>query len=213
MKTINTKQKLFEMMQKVNPDFRINEINLVKPPPPGQPPPTPETDSSIVDDGQLTVGELKAAISAITHSKTPEEAKKKVERNQDVLKCVVGLIGAGAFVAGTIATGGALAAAVSIGAGVAGAAVTAHDVRNVFKKVLGPKVVAGQKTPNEFMKLLQIDDKVSVLLDDKVELAFIEYATNILMGMPNTAPVPDFFERLKEFIDGEYSKTYNLAKK
>jgi hypothetical protein len=206
MKTINTKQKLFEMMQKVNPDFRINEINLVKPPPPGQPPPTPETDSSIVDDGQLTVGELKAAISAITHSKTPEEAKKKVERNQDVLKCVVGLIAAGAFVAGT---GGVGAVVIGIG----GIATTAHDVRNVFKKLLGPKVVAGQKTPNEFMKLLQIDDKVSVLLDDKVELAFIEYAINILMGMPNTAPVPDFFERLKEFIDGEYSKTYNLAKK
>lgn len=117
----NYKQKLFEMMEKINPDFKINEVAS----------PTPDRrNPSFIDDNTLSVGELKEAINIYSHSENKEEALKKAKNaGVDVLKCLIGLIGVAGFVAGTVGTGGALAAvAGGVIAGGAGAASTGHDV-------------------------------------------------------------------------------------
>jgi len=163
----------------------------------------------IFDDGTLSVGELKMAIGIVTHSKNKEEAMAKLKNaGADVLKVGVGLIGVGAVVF----AGGALAAvagsAVVVGGGMA---ATASDTLNVFKKLFAPKKKGEEKTPNDFMKMLSIDTDVSVLLDDNIEFAFITYAQQLLDSMPDTDPLPNFFEELKKFIKEKYSSVYNLT--
>lgn len=205
----DNKQRLFEMMQKINPDFKINEIAPV--------PPTPPTPSrrnpSFIDDNTLSVGELREAIRIYSHSKTKEEALAAAKSSGvDVLKCLVGLIGVAGFVVGTVGTGGALAAvAGGVAMGGAGAAATGHDVFNVFKKLLGPKTKSAPKTPTGFMQLLNIDSEVSVLLDDRIENEFIQFAVTKLNSMQDTEPVPNFFNELRDFIKQKYAQVYNIA--
>ena len=202
----NTKERLFEVMKKVNPDFMINEVA----------PPRPNRRSpSFIDDNTLSVGELKEAINIYSHSESEEAAMAKAkEAGTDVVKCLVGLIGVAGFVAGTVATGGGLAVAVAGSAvvGAAGVAATMHDTFKVFKKLLGPKTKAAPKTPTGFMQLLNIDSEVSVLLDDRIEEEFIQFAVNKLASMQDTEPVPNFFEELRKFIKKmNYAQTYNIA--
>jgi len=200
----NNKERLFEVMHRVNPDFIIKEMAA----------PTPNRrNPSFIDDNTLSVGELREAINIYEHSASKEEALAKAKSSGvDVLKCVVGLIGVAGFVAGTIGTGGALAAvAGGVAMGGAGAASTGHDTWKVFKKLLGPKTKAAPKTPTGFMQLLNIDSEVSVLLDDRIEDEFIEFAVNKLNSMPDTDPVPNFFNELREFIKQKYAQTYNIA--
>lgn len=203
----DNKQRLFEVMGKVNPDFVIKEAAPVIPPTPNR------ANPSFIDDNTLSVGELREAIRIYTHSKTKEEALANAKNSgSDVLKCVIGLIGVAGFVAGTIGTGGALAA-VAGGAAMAGAgaAATAHDTFSVFKKLLGPKTKTAPKVPTGFMQLLNIDPEVSVLLDDAIEERFIEFAVNKLNSMQDTQPVPNFFNELREYIKQQYAQTYNIA--
>lgn len=218
--------KIYEMFKTLNPDFklRINEEetfsttfdtpdidnNAVSSTVNNTNSSTEVNNSSIVDDNTLTVGELKTAIGIVNKAKNKDEAIKMAKGiGADVLKCTVGLIGVGAvvFSGGVVA---AVAGSVAITAG--SVAATGHDAFNVFKKIFAPQQKGGNKEPNEFMKLLQIDNEVSVLLDDKIEYAFIDFAVNLLNSLPDTAPVPDFFEKLKEFIKEKYSTLYNLTK-
>jgi hypothetical protein len=199
----NTKERLFEVMKLVNPDFILKEIAS----------PTPDSrNPSFIDDNTLSVGELRAAIDIYEHSQSIDEAKAKAKAaGTDVLKCVIGLIGVAGFVAGTIGSGGVLAA-VAGGAAVAtaGTAATAHDTWKVFKKLLGPKTKAAPKTPTGFMQLLNIDSEVSVLLDDRIEEEFIQFAVDKLNSMQDTAPVPNFFNELRTFIKEKYASIYNI---
>jgi len=78
--------------------------------------------------------------------------------------------------------------------------------------LFSPKTGPSNKTPNEFMKLLSIENEVSILLDDKIEYDFINYAVELINKMPDSAPLPDFFEELKKFIKDKHSKIYNLSK-
>ena len=219
--------KIYEMFKTLNPDFRvkINEDETFS-----STFDTPTIDSnnnvssavnnskssgevnnsSIVDDNTLTVGELKTAIGIVSKAKNKDEAIKIAKSiGVDVLKCTVGLIGVGAVV-----FSGGVVAAVAGGAAITAGSVasTGHDTFNVFKKIFAPQQKGGNKEPNEFMKLLQIDNEVSVLLDDKIEYAFIDFAVNLLNSLPDTDPVPDFFEKLKEFIKEKYATLYNLTK-
>lgn len=205
----NNKQRLFEVMSRVNPEFNMNEIDAV----PSAQPMSDRKNPSFIDDNTLSVGELKEAIRIYTHSKSKEEALAKAkDSGADVLKCLVGLIGVAGFVAGTIGTGGALAAvAGSVAMGGASAAATGHDVFNVFKKLLGPKTKSAPKTPSGFMQLLNIDAEVSILLDDRIENEFIQYAVNKLNSMQDTQPVPVYFNELRTFIKEKYAKLYNVA--
>jgi hypothetical protein len=208
MKTINTKQKLFEMMQKVNPDFVIKEVA------PAPTPLTPDRRSpSFIDDNTLSVGELKAAIYIYSNAKTKDDALAAAKSlSVDISKCVVGLIGVAGFIAGTVGSGGLLAAvAGGVVAGGAGAASTGHDVMNVFKRLLGPKTKSAPKTPTGFMQLLNIDSEVSVLLDDRIENEFIQFAVTKLNSMQDTEPVPNFFNELRGFIKEKYAQVYNIA--
>ena len=82
---------------------------------------------------------------------------------------------------------------------------------NVFKKLLGPKTKSAPKTPTGFMQLLNIDSEVSVLLDDRIEEEFITFAVNLLNSMQETEPVPNFFEKLREFIKQKYAQVYNIS--
>jgi len=146
--------------------------------------------SSIVDDGTLSVGELRTFINILQKSKNKEEALAKVkEVGGDVLKIGLGLLPVVGNIIGVSA-----------------------DTVSVFKKLFAPKTGSSTKEPNEFMKLLQIDNEVSILLDDKIEYAFISYAVNLLDTLSDTDPVPDFFDKLKEFIKEKYSAIYNLTK-
>ncbi len=202
----DNKQRLFEVMGKVNPDFILKEADAT--------PPTPDQrNPSFIDDDTLSVGELKAAIYIYSHSKSKEEAIATAKKSGlDVLKCVVGLIGVAGFVAGTIGSGGALAAiAGGVVMGGAGAASTGHDTFNVFKKLLGPKTKAAPKTPTGFMQLLNIDPEVSILLDDAIEERFIEFAVQKLNSMQDTEPVPNFFEELRLYIKEKYAQVYNIS--
>jgi len=199
----NNKIRLFEMMNKINPDFIIKEID------------TNTSNTSFVNDSTLSVGELKAAINLYLHSKTKEEALANSKKlGADVTKCLLGLISVAGFVAGTVLTGGGLAVAAvasSTAIGVASTIATADDTRNVFKKLLGPKAKDAAKTPSGFMQLLNIDPEVSILLDDKIENAFVEYAVRILNSMADTEPVPNFFNQLKIFIRDKYAQIYNIG--
>jgi len=203
-----SKERLFEVMKRVNPDFVLNEQA------PQPPPSTPnEKNPSFIDDNTLSVGELKEAIRIYSHSKTKEEALATAKSSgADVLKCLIGLIGVAGFIAGTVGTGGALAAvAGGVAMGGAGAAATGLDVLNVFKKLLGPKTKSAPKTPSGFMQLLNIDSEVSVLLDDRIENEFINFAVNKLNSMQDTEPVPNFFNELRNFIKEKYAQVYNIA--
>lgn len=197
---MSTKKRLFEIMYLLNPEMVLNEQDEQRNP-------------SFVDDNTLSVGELKEAIRLYTHSKSKDELLANAKKSgADVLKCVVGLIGVAGFVAGTIGTGGALAAvAGSVAMGAAGAAATTHDITTVFKKLLGPKNANSPKTPNGFMQLLNIDKEVSILLDDKIENEFINFAVQKLNSMSDTEPVPNFFEELRGFIKEKYAQVYNIA--
>lgn len=203
MPTRHNKERLFEVMGKVNPDFILNEQN----------PQPPERDPSWIDDNTLSVGELKQAIYIYSHSKSKEEAIETAKKSGvDILKCVVGLIGAAGFVAGTIGTGGALVAvAGGVAMGAAGSAATTHDIYNVFKKFMGPKKKSDPKTPSGFMQLLRIDPEVSILLDDRIENEFIDFAVKKLNTMQNTEPVPNFFNELRQFIKEKYAQIYNIS--
>lgn len=146
--------------------------------------------TSIVDDNVLTVGELKTAIDILTKSKNKDEAMAKAKAvGADVSKLIVGLI---PVVGNVISTG--------------------IDIGGVFKKLFEPKKTTNTKEPNDFMKLLSIDDELSVLLDDNIEYAFVKYATDLIGSMSDTDVLPDFFEKLKEFIKEKYSTLYNLTK-
>lgn len=148
--------------------------------------------SSIIDDNSLSVGELKTLLGILSKSKTKEEAMAKIKSiGGDVFELGIGMI---PVVGNIIGTG------ISIG--------------GIFSKLLAPKKDgdATPKSPNEFMQLLQIDKEVSILLDDKIEFAFIKYATDLLNKLPDTEPVPNFFNQLKEFIKDKYSQYYNLIK-
>ena len=203
----DNKQRLFEVMQKLNPDFVIKEVVPVTPPTPNR------SNPSFIDDNTLSVGELKAAIIIYSHAESKEAAMAAAkESGADILKCVVGLIGAAGFVAGTVATGG-IVAAVAGGflVSAAGAASTVHDTRNIFKKLMGPKTKAAPKVPTGMMQMLDISPEVSILLDDAIEERFIEFAVNKLNSMPDTSPIPNFFNELREFIKQQYAQTYNIA--
>lgn len=199
--------KIYEMFKTLNPDFRvkINEDETFS-----STFDTPTIDSnnsavnntqtntsnkiinktSIVDDNVLTVGELKTAIDILTKSKNKDEAIAKAKAvGVDVSKLMVGLI---PVVGNVISTG--------------------IDIGGIFKKLFEPKKSVNNKEPNDFMKLLSIDDELSVLLDDNIEYAFVKYATNLVGSMSDTDPLPDFFEKLKEFIKEKYSTLYNLTK-
>lgn len=198
---MSTKKRLFEIMYRLNPEMVLNEQD-------GQ------RNPSFVDDNTLSVGELKEAIKLYTHSKSKDELVANAKKSgADVLKCVIGLIGAVGFVAGTVGTGGALAAvAGSVAMGAAGTAATAHDIKNLFTKLLAPKTVNSIKDQNPFMKLLHIDKEVSILLDDRIENKFIEYAVQKILSMSDTEPVPVFFDELRKFIKEEYKlNLYNIA--
>lgn len=199
--------KIYEMFKTLNPDFRvkINEDETFS-----STFDTPTIDSnnsavnntqtntsnkiinktSIVDDNVLTVGELKTAIDILTKSKNKDEAIAKAKAvGADVSKLMVGLI---PVVGNVISTG--------------------IEIGGVFKKLFEPKKSVNNKEPNDFMKLLSIDDELSVLLDDNIEYAFVKYATDLVGSMSDTDPLPDFFEKLKEFIKEKYSTLYNLTK-
>lgn len=199
--------KIYEMFKTLNPDFRvkINEDETFS-----STFDTPTIDAnngdatntqtnmsnqtvnktSIVDDNVLTVGELKTAIDILTKSKNKDEAIAKAKAvGADVSKLMVGLIP----VVGNV-----------ISAGI--------DIGGVFKKLFEPKKSVNNKEPNDFMKLLSIDDELSVLLDDNIEYVFIKYATDLVGSMSDNDPLPDFFEKLKEFIKEKYSTLYNLTK-
>lgn len=197
---MNTKKRLFEIMYRLNPEMIINEQDEQRNP-------------SFVDDNKLTVGELKEAIRLYTHSKSKDELIANAKKSgADVLKCVVGLIGVAGFVAGTVGTGGALAAvAGGVAMGVAGTAATAHDIKSLFNKLLGPKTNNSPKTPNGFMQLLNIDKEVSILLDDRIENEFIDFAVQKLLSMNDTEEVPNFFDELRGFIKEKYAQIYNIG--
>jgi len=197
---MGNKQRLFEIMGKVNPEFIIKED-------------VPARDPSWIDDNSLSVGELKEAINIYSHSKSKEEALARAKNSGvDILKCVVGLIGVAGFIAGTAGIGGAVVAiAGGAAVGGAGAASTLDDVRKVFKKLLGPKTKTAPKTPTGFMQLLNIDPEVSILLDDNIENEFIQFAVNKLNSMQDTEPVPNFFNELREFIKEKYAQVYNIG--
>lgn len=197
---MSTKKRLFEIMYLLNPEMVLNEQEEQRNP-------------SFVDDDKLTVGELKEAIKLYTHSKNKDELLANAKKSgADVLKCVIGLIGVAGFVAGTVGTGGALAAvAGGVTMGVAGTAATVSDITTVFKKLLGPKNANSPKTPNGFMQLLNIDKEVSILLDDKIENEFINFAVQKLNSMSDTESVPNFFDELRGFIKEKYAKVYNIA--
>lgn len=201
-------QKIYEIMSKLSPEFKLTEgpsFNTSF----GDTFNTPDLQNtnsdtitttttlnkptqtnSIVNDNQLNVGELKYFIDLLSKSKSKEElmAKSK-EAGADILKLAVGFI---PIVGNVVGTG--------------------IDVAGVFKKLFKPKTGPEAKSPNEFMQLLSIDSEVSILLDDKIEYDFIEYAINSLNKMPDNSPVPDFFEELKKYIKDKYSKIYNLTK-
>jgi len=201
--------KIYEMFKTLNPDFKlkINEEETFS-----TTFDTPDIDNnavsstvnnaqttqnnqtinktSIVDDNVLTVGELKTAIDILTKSKNKDEAMAKAKAvGADVSKLIVGLI---PVVGNVISTG--------------------IDIGGVFKKLFEPKKTTNTKEPNDFMKLLSIDDELSVLLDDNIEYAFVKYATDLIGSMSDTDVLPDFFEKLKEFIKEKYSTLYNLTK-
>ena len=200
-------EKIYEAFNRLNPDFKLNEDETFT-----STFDTPSIDSntvsstvnntqtgeqnsninsaSIVADNKLTVGELRFFIETLKKSKNTEEALAKLKAiGGDVAKLGINLIPViGNYV---------------------GAAM---DTAGIFKKLFAPKTGGGNKEPNDFMKLLSIDTEVSVLLDDKIEYAFIDYAVNLLNSLPDTSPVPDFFEKLKEFIKEKYSTLYNLTK-
>ena len=197
---MNSKKRLFEVMHRLNPEMVLNEQDEHRNPP-------------FVDDDRLSVGELKEAIKLYMHSKSKEELLANAKKSgSDILKCVIGLIGVAGFVAGTVGTGGALAAVAGGAAmGVAGTAATASDIKSLFKKLLGPKTNNSPKTPNGFMQLLNIDKEVSILLDDRIENEFVDYAVQKLTSMSDTEPVPNFFEELRGFIKQKYAQVYNIA--
>lgn len=199
---VDNKKRLFEVMYRLNPEMRLNEAEE-------------ERDPSFVDDDNLTVGELKAAIAIYSTSKSKEEAEAKAkQKGKDVLKCVVGIISVAGFVAGTVGTGGALAAGAAVVGAATGAIETAANgkqIFDVFKKLLGPKTQNSPKTPNGFMQLLNIDKEVSILLDDRIENEFMQYAVNKLNSMSNTESVPNFFNELRNFIKEKYAQVYNIG--
>ena len=242
------KIKMFEMMQKLNPDFIIeastfdstfddpNVSNNSTPDSTSTQTQTQTPDSTspssspsqadninslmqgrksklstpvlggIFDDGTISIGELKCAIYFLEHSKSADEAKKSsLQVGIDVAKVVTGVIGAGMFVAGTAGIGAAVI-------GVAGVVASADDVKNFCKKLFAPQKKGGQKQPNDLMRSLSIDNDVSVLLDDGIEYAFIDYAQNLILTLPDETAMPDFFEELKKFIKEKYSAIYNLIK-
>ncbi len=199
-------QKIYEAFGRLNPDFKLNEdetftstfdtpsidsnitdnsVNNKNTNPSGT-----INNSSIVDDNILTVGELKMAIEILRTTKNKEEiiAKGKAA-GADVAKILIGLVP----VVGNVIT-------------------TGLDVGGVFKKIFAPKKTVDTKEPNDFMKLLSIDSELSVLLDDNIEYAFVDYAVSLINSMSDTDPLPDFFEKLKQFIKEKYSTLYNLTK-
>jgi hypothetical protein len=202
----DNKQRLFEMMERINPDFINEVINATRLIP-------NRNSETFIDDDTLSVGELRAAIYIYSNAKSQEEALETAKKSgADVLKCLIGLIGVAGFVAGTVGTGGMLAViAGGTAASVAGAAATGHDIINVFKKLLGPKNKSAPKTPTGFMQLLNIDKEVSVLLDDRIENEFIDFAVNELNSMQDREPVPNYFEKLRTFIKEKYAQIYNIG--
>lgn len=215
----DNKQRLFEIMGKVNPDFVIKEAGVISPPP-MPPPASPELQQKIaaeraayaaqgiVDDGEVSIGELKTAIKLMMRTKDKpsalQMAKEKFGENSDVYKLVVGLAGAA-----TIFTGGG---AVVVGIGILGAAVTAGEAFNFFKKMFNKESTNGIHTQNPFMEKLKIDPEVSTILDKNIENEFVQYAADTIMQMSDTAPMPDFFEKLKQFLkDKNYAQKYTIA--
>lgn len=191
---MSTKKRLFEIMYRLNPEMVLNEQEEQRNP-------------SFVDDDRLSVGELKEAIRLYTESKSEKELLKKAEATgKDVLKCVVGIVELVGAVGSIGATG-----PVGVVMSAAGAMATARDVKNLFKKLLGPKQNNSPQTPPGFMQLLNIDKEVSILLDDKIENEFVDFAANKLMSMSDTEPVPNFFEELRGFIKEKYAQVYNIA--
>lgn len=225
----DNKQRLFEVMHKVNPDFVVKEaIDLTRQAR------TPEQQAQraqfqqrnqaarraqreaagIIADGNLSIGELKEAIAIMSKTNTKEKAialAKKLSDNKpsDVVSLVSSLAGAGMFVAGvTIAAPVAVA-----GLGILGLALTAREAVGFVTKMFDTKIT-GSAAQNPLMKAIGINNEVSTLLDKDIEKEFIQYAANLIISMPDTATVPNFFEKLKEFIKSKnYSQNYTIANK
>ena len=164
MKTVDTKQKLFEMMQKVNPDFVINEANILTG--------AIGAGKNVVDAGKNvarnaaidkklgqnfsleTYGDLKKLINVITGTKKGE---------------IVGAKMAGAGVDAAMSLVPGLGAAKSL-AGIVQSMYSAPDT---------------QKT-HTWLDRLNIDDDLSKIVDDTVVNGFLVDLTKEISNRADT---------------------------
>ena len=83
------------------------------------------------------------------------------------------------------------------------------DVNQVFQNIVKDIMTAedNKDTTSGFMKLLNIDDDWQKILDDKIEIAFIQTMIKDLKGMSGDTPIEqlNFNEKLIEFLKDNYN--------
>lgn len=181
---INNKERLFEVMKKVNPDFIINEADFIQ----GainkavglstnKANINQNTDASNGDLKLETYGDLKIVLD-------------KISKKQKIGK-IAGIASGIIFSIATMGASNLIQAGMSAGL-------------DTFKSFYGRP---DNKKTGTWLDKIDVDDNFSKIVDDNVEEDFLKTMINLFNSYPDDKPLePDFNmnEKLKEYLSQHY---------
>lgn len=84
-----------------------------------------------------------------------------------------------------------------------------ENVKTAFDFFKSIYSATDDKKTNTFLDKINVDDKYAQIVDDKVEMAFLKYITNLLMGKSDNEPIPQDFDinnELRIYLANQYDK-------